>query len=428
VTARPPSPAATWAPLAALGLCLALILGRRELLLVSVPLLMALFRSLGRLPPEGWTLSSQVPPGPFSEGDRVVLRIRVRATEGVPLLILRAPAPDPGEGRTWLLSLRPGEERRIEVPLPPLRRGLLRLGELEAEGLDEGGNRGERRRFEGGERIVRPTARPLRLRGISAEGNRSQVGEHGSRVPGEGGEFAEIRDYRVGDPPRRMNWRASLRWGRPLVNEGYRDRSLDLMLLMDALRDAGTSPDSCLDCAARAAAALARHFLMRGDRVGLLEYGAFLEALPPGRGQGHFLALLDRLARIRARESYAFRDPRSIPEGLLPPGALVVAISPLLDERSIRILLGLRARIRDLAVLSISPVEAAARALRRRPDLSDPLDPLALRWWALSCRPVLRRLRGAGVRVIPWDGVAPLEIPAVALFAPRRGSREGLLR
>jgi hypothetical protein len=91
-------------------------------------------------------------------------------------------------------------------------------------------------------------------------------------------------------------------------------------------------------------------------------------------------------------------------------------------------LLGLRARIRDLAVLSISPVEAAARALRRRPDLSDPLDPLALRWWALSCRPVLRRLRGAGVRVIPWDGVAPLEIPAVALFAPRRGSREGLLR
>jgi uncharacterized protein (DUF58 family) len=292
---------------------------------------MALFRSLGRLPPEGWTLSSQVPPGPFSEGDRVVLRIRVRATEGVPLLILRAPAPDPGEGRTWLLSLRPGEERRIEVPLPPLRRGLLRLGELEAEGLDEGGNRGNgagSREASGSSGRRRAPCASGDFRG----GNRSQVGEHGSRVPGEGGEFAEIRDYRVGDPPRRMNWRASLRWGRPLVNEGYRDRSLDLMLLMDALRDAGTSPDSCLDCAARAAAALARHFLMRGDRVGLLEYGAFLEALPPGRGQGHFLALLDRLARIRARESYAFRDPRSIPEGLLPPGALVVAISPLLDE------------------------------------------------------------------------------------------------
>ena len=52
-----------------------------------------------------------------------------------------------------------------------------------------------------------------------------------------------------------------------------------------------------------------------------------------------------------------------MPRRLLPARALVIALSPLLDERGIGALLDLRARGYDLVVLEISPVADA-----RRPD------------------------------------------------------------
>ena len=52
-----------------------------------------------------------------------------------------------------------------------------------------------------------------------------------------------------------------------------------------------------------------------------------------------------------------------IPRRTLPPNALVIALSPLLDPRSVGALLDLRARGFDLAVIDISP-----RPVHPRPD------------------------------------------------------------
>jgi len=74
--------------------------------------------------------------------------------------------------------------------------------------------------------------------------------------------------------------------------------------------------------------------------------------------------------------SYAFKDVDVLPPRTLPPHALVVALSPLLDERSMRALADLRGRGFDLAVVDVSPL----------PFVSLPpgsTDALAYRFWPL---------------------------------------------
>ena len=54
--------------------------------------------------------------------------------------------------------------------------------------------------------------------------------------------------------------------------------------------------------------------------------------------------------------NYAWRDVNLIPRRTLPPQALVLCLTPLLDERGAAALLDLRARGFDLVVIEVSPV------------------------------------------------------------------------
>jgi uncharacterized protein (DUF58 family) len=86
----------------------------------------------------------------------------------------------------------------------------------------------------------------------------------------------------------------------------------------------------------------------------------------------------------------------------LPPDALVVALSPLLDERAVRTLLDVRARGFDLAVIEISPVPFA-------PAGPDELDEVARRLWLMRREALRSRYLRLGVPVVEWDGEAPLQ-------------------
>ena len=72
--------------------------------------------------------------------------------------------------------------------------------------------------------------------------------------------------------------------------------------------------------------------------------------------------IVDSLLDTEIILSYAWKDVDVIPPRTLPPKALVLAITPLLDERAVTTLLDLRARGFDLAVLEVSPVAFASAA------------------------------------------------------------------
>ena len=85
-----------------------------------------------------------------------------------------------------------------------------------------------------------------------------------------------------------------------------------------------------------------------------------------------------------------------IPSRVLPPQALVVAVTPLLDDRAVEALADLRARRYDLAVVEVSPVEV------RRAGASE-ADQLAHRLWVLRRDEIRARYERLGVAVATWS-------------------------
>ena len=105
-----------------------------------------------------------------------------------------------------------------------------------------------------------------------------------------------------------------------------------------------------------------------------------------------------------------------LPRRTLPPQALVVALSPLLDERSMRALVDLRARGFDLAVVDVSPLPFVTL-----PPGSP--DTLALRLWPLWRDALRFGYERLGVPVVEWRQGEPLAQAIEEVIAFRRYAR-----
>ena len=99
--------------------------------------------------------------------------------------------------------------------------------------------------------------------------------------------------------------------------------------------------------------------------------------LEPAGGLQQQYRLVDALLETGVELSYAWKDVNVIPARTLPPRALVVAVTPLLDERSVAALVDLRGRGHDLVVLEVSPEPFVDPG-------TEPGDLLALRVWRLQ--------------------------------------------
>ncbi|HEX4831130.1 MAG TPA: DUF58 domain-containing protein [Trebonia sp.] len=235
----------------------------------------------------------------------------------------------------------------------------------------------------------------------------NRLGEHPARVPGDGLEFAGIREYVPGDRQRQINWPASTRLGRLQVNTYAAERAQDVVLLVDATSDVGEPGTSALDFALRGASAAARAYLRQRDRVGAITYqwgGA--QWLAPALGKRQEYRIIDALLRADASWSRG-ANVRRLPRAALPDGALVVAFSPLLDQRFVEALRDMRER--GLSLLVVDVLNVSPPASRR--DAVSPADRLARRIWSMEQQAIRFALRELGVPVVHWDGTAPLDLP-----------------
>jgi uncharacterized protein (DUF58 family) len=231
----------------------------------------------------------------------------------------------------------------------------------------------------------------------------NRLGEHRARVPGDGTEFIGIREFVPGDRQRAINWPASTRRGRLQVNTFAAERSQDVVLLVDATSDVGQPGESALDLGLRGAAGAARAHLDARDRVGVITYqwgGAHW--LAPSLGRRQVYKIIDVL--LTADTGYARGAVFSrLPRAALPPGSLVVAFSPLLDGRFVEALRDMRERGVALIVVDVLNADPPARRLFA--------DVAARRIWRMEQDAIRFSLRELGVPVVPWDGVAPLDLP-----------------
>ena len=199
---------------------------------------------------------------------------------------------------------------------------------------------------------------------ISPARTQAAVGPRRSGARGDGLELAEVRPWVPGDHARRLHWRATARRGEPFVAERHPERAADVLIFVDTFADLPSPParEGALTLAVRAASGLAEAHLRVRDRVGVVAFGGVLHWLAPGAGVTHALRIADALASSEVFMSYVAHDVAMVPPAILPSRALVIAITPLLDERGARALRGpVRPRPRH-----DRDRDRCARAARRR--------------------------------------------------------------
>ena len=405
--------------LAGLGLLGALTLGRPELVAIAAPfaLFVALGLVLARSP--SVTAHAELERERQLEGRRVDMFVEVSADQTVPRLELLldlpeglvAEAPNP-----VLVRLARGERRELEVPLLCHHWGTHRVGEVVWRARDAfgllvyEGRAGEPQRlkvYPRGETVQR-LLRPLETQAFS--------GNQVVRTRGEGIEFADLRPFTPGDRVRRVNWRATARRGEPWVNEMHPERNADVVLFLDTFAEARRDDLSTLDIGVRAAAALAALYLREKDRVGVVSFGGVLNWLTVTSGTTQLYRIVDSLLDSQIILSYAWKDLDVIPPRTLPPRALVIALSPLLDDRAVGALLDLRARGFDLAVVELSPSSFVSEG-------ESDSERLAYRIWRLRRDALRSKYSALGVPIVEWREGMPMEAVMEEVRAFRRHAR-----
>ncbi len=415
-----------YAALAATFFLLALVLGRPELVALGAPFALVLIVGLSLPRPGVVEVSLEVVAERVLEGDEIEAELSVRpiepagATAHVPVLYLGLSLPQglrTAVGETTLvLALQAGEERRIPLRFVADRWGGYRLGDVVWRTSDVAGLVSR----DGSSRGTSPLQvypRTERLRALLAPLEAQPfAGNRVARARGEGIEFAETRPYVPGDRPRRVNWRATSVRQTLFVNEQHPERNSDVVIFVDTSAEARRGDEGSLDLAVRAAATLAEHYLSTRDRVGFVSFGAMVRWLTPGSGDVQRYRIIETLLASEIAFSFAWRDIDTLPARSLTPHALIIAITPLLDERGVAALLDLRRRGFDLVVVEISPLAFA-------PDGRNSLDAVAARLWRLWRGTVRFRFEELGVAVVEWDGQVPLAAALEEVRSFRRSAR-----
>jgi uncharacterized protein (DUF58 family) len=408
-----------YAGLAAFGLLAALATGLPELVAVAAPFafVVALGLLLARRP--HLDARTSVDRDRALEGEEVIARVELDARVGaerVELLLELPHEAKPSEENPRVVHLADGEHRELELTLRCSRWGAFGIGRLHLRATDVFGlfrhelvlDRRVPLKVYPREEAVRSLVRPAQTQVFA--------GNHVARLKGEGIEFADLRAFVPGDRVRHVNWRASARRAELWVNEYHPERNTDVVVFLDSFAEARRGEGSTLDPALRAAASITARYLAQKDRVGFVSFGGLLNWLLPSTGVRQLYRIVEAMLDTQIVQSYAWKDVEVIPRRTLPAHALIVALTPLLDDRSAKALLDIRGRGFDLVVVEVSPV----------PYLQAPRGELAVladRLWRLRREAVRGRFEHAGVPVAVWGDESSLAAALEEVSAFRRHAR-----
>ena len=134
----------------------------------------------------------------------------------------------------------------------------------------------------------------IKTRGLS---NDIFAGHYHSAFKGRGMAFSEVREYRVGDDVRDIDWNVTARSRSPHIKVYEEERELTMMLLVDVSgsRMFGTA-DKLKNVITEIAAVLAFSATENNDKVGCILFSDRIEKfIPPKKGRSHILMIIREL-------------------------------------------------------------------------------------------------------------------------------------
>ena len=322
-----------------------------------------------------------------SVGELVTLTLTIENRKPllVPWLHVFLPVPEGLEVQNEDLSLRPymggtevslvtslGAYDRvmIDMTVRTRKRGLYRLEPVRLSSGDLFGFYGSRRELHCSKHslVVYPLTVPLEefslppARPTGDERSRDFRSEDPNRP-------SCLREYRPGDPIKRIDWKATARGCKPFVRVYDSSVSRQIVILLECDRPRlwrWRSRPEILEAGAVAAASLALHGHDLGARIGLVANGippgvSTLAFIPPGRGPAHLRALMEALA---AAQPYGVRSLARVMQDqgpdAIPYGATFLYVTGVYHESTLEFLRMLSRRGCEVVVVNVSSTSPPA--------------------------------------------------------------------
>ncbi len=181
----------------------------------------------------------------------------------------------------------------------------------------------------------------IRSRGLSRE---IFAGQYHSAFRGRGMSFSEVREYRIGDDVRDIDWNVTARSSKPHIKIYEEERELTVMLLVDVSGSSsfGTTSQTKKGLTAEIAAVLAFSASQTGDKVGCMLFSDRVEKfIPPKKGRAHILAIIRQLLEFTPEGcGTSLAEPLRHLANVLPKRSTAFVLSdflfPAADEQPLR--------------------------------------------------------------------------------------------
>lgn len=254
-------------------------------------------------------------------GETLPVEVEIESLARVPPALLRVVphrAPHglravPVEG-VEVPPLRRGERCRLRLGLRCLRRGVYRLPGFRAETAFPFGLLNARRVF-ADERplVVYPRFTPLTRLSLPSGRRYHPGGVALASHLGDSFEYLGNREYREGDSPRDLDWRATARLGRPVVREYREEYFLRAAVILDTCLppESAGGREADFEQAVSLVAAIGDYMARQEYLVDLFAAGPDLYHLTAGRSLAYLDQILDILACVEpaAREPFSLLEP-----------------------------------------------------------------------------------------------------------------------
>ncbi|MFI3265560.1 MAG: DUF58 domain-containing protein [Rikenellaceae bacterium] len=161
------------------------------------------------------------------------------------------------------------------------------------------------------------------------------AGKYHSAFRGHGMSFSEVREYRIGDDVRDIDWNVTARSRSPHIKIYEEERELTMILVIDVSGSGkfGSSELTKRELTTEIAAILAFSAIENNDKVGCLFFSDKIEKyIPPKKGRSHVLAIIRELLEFKPEQSgTSLSEPLVFLTNMLKKRAAVFVLSDFLD-------------------------------------------------------------------------------------------------
>lgn len=225
-------------------------------------------------------------------------------------------------------------------------------------------------------RVFPDFAQVARYAWLAGSRRLQEIGIKTYQLRGQGTDFKQLSEYHIGDPVRHIDWRATLRLGKPIVREFQDERDQCVLLMVDCGRrmradDSVAAGETHFDQVLNAVMLLSYVALAQGDAVGAMTFGTppgQERAIPPRKGKQALNGLMGHLYDVQPTPTHS--DYVAAARALLQrqhKRALVIVITNFRDEDSTELSHALRLLRRRHIVLLASLRERVVGELMRQP-------------------------------------------------------------